>query len=40
LAIGLALAVGIGFGWGIKDYVAENIDKWTSRARKEASNSS
>ncbi|OVE85286.1 mechanosensitive ion channel family protein [Natronolimnobius baerhuensis] len=26
--LALALAVGIAFGWGGKDYVAENIDSW------------
>jgi hypothetical protein len=27
-AIGLAIALGIAFGWGLKDHVAKNIDKW------------
>ena len=31
LAAGIALAMGIGLGWGSKDYVAENIDSWVSR---------
>lgn len=31
LAAGIALAIGIGFGWGGKDYVAQNIDSWVSR---------
>jgi small-conductance mechanosensitive channel len=33
LAAAIALAVGISFGWGGKDYVANNIDRWTSRTR-------
>ncbi|WP_165160465.1 mechanosensitive ion channel family protein [Natronolimnobius sp. AArcel1] len=28
VGLALALAVGIAFGWGGKDYVAENIDSW------------
>ena len=28
IAVGVALALGIAFGWGGKDYVAENIDGW------------
>jgi small-conductance mechanosensitive channel len=31
LAAGIALAIGIAFGWGGKDYVAENIGSWMSR---------
>jgi hypothetical protein len=31
-AAGIALAIGIAFGWGGKDFVAENIDSWTGRA--------
>jgi len=40
-AVGLAvaLAVGIAFGWGGKDYVAENIDGWLDRSRTVASDS-
>lgn len=31
LAVGVALAIGIAFGWGGKDYVAENIGSWLGR---------
>ena len=31
VALGIALAIGIAFGWGGKDYVAENIGSWLSR---------
>ena len=31
VAAGIALAVGIAFGWGGKDYVAANIDGWLGR---------
>jgi small-conductance mechanosensitive channel len=37
LAAGIALAMGIGLGWGSKDYVAENIDSWLSRSTGESS---
>jgi len=32
VAAALALGAGIAFGWGGKDYVARNIDRWTGRA--------
>ena len=31
VAAGIALAIGIAFGWGGKDYVAENIGGWVGR---------
>lgn len=31
-AIGIAIGLGIAFGWGLKDHVARNIDKWVSSA--------
>ncbi|RQG92793.1 hypothetical protein EA462_00760 [Natrarchaeobius halalkaliphilus] len=34
-----ALAIGIAFGWGGKDYVAENIDDWFERSRDVANES-
>lgn len=33
--LALALAIGIAFGWGGKDYVAENIDQWHEGARED-----
>lgn len=38
LAAGLALAIAIGiaFGWGGKDYVADNIDDWANRGEETA----
>ena len=33
LAAGIALAIGIAFGWGGHDYVAAHIDDWMGRAR-------
>jgi hypothetical protein len=38
LAAGLALALGISFGWGGKDYVANNMNRWAGSARTKASN--
>jgi small-conductance mechanosensitive channel len=35
LAAAIAIAVGIAFGWGGKDYVADNLDRWTSHASEE-----
>lgn len=35
LALAIALAIGIAFGWGGKDYVSENLDRWTNRASSE-----
>ena len=32
LAAAIALGVGIALGWGGRDYVAENIDKWARRS--------
>lgn len=37
LGLALAIAIGIALGWGSKDYVAENIDGWMSRAKSSAS---
>ncbi|WP_158055704.1 mechanosensitive ion channel family protein [Halorussus halophilus] len=34
LAAGVALAIGIAFGWGGHDYVAAHIDDWMGRARQ------
>jgi small-conductance mechanosensitive channel len=39
LAAGVALAVGIAFGWGGHDYVANHIDQWMGRARQSAPSS-
>ncbi len=41
-AVGLAvaLAVGIAFGWGGKDYVAENIDDWVEQSKSITGDSS
>lgn len=36
LAAGVALAIGIAFGWGGKDYVSDNIDRWMGRAKQRA----
>jgi len=36
LAAGIGLAIAIGFGWGSKDYIAENIGEWRQRAREES----
>jgi small-conductance mechanosensitive channel len=33
LAAGIALAIGIAFGWGGKDYVSQNIDNWAPFGR-------
>jgi hypothetical protein len=32
-AIGIAVGLGIAFGWGLKDHVAKNIDEWISSAQ-------
>ena len=40
LAAGLALAIGIAFGWGGHDYVANHIGEWAGRARQGAPTSS
>ncbi|WP_132057947.1 mechanosensitive ion channel family protein [Halorussus amylolyticus] len=40
LAAGVALAVGIAFGWGGHDYVANNINRWAGTARSGASSMS
>ncbi|SFC33948.1 Conserved TM helix [Halobiforma haloterrestris] len=32
LAAAVAIGAGVAFGWGGKDYVAENIDRWMGRA--------
>ena len=37
--LALALAVGIAFGWGGKDFVAENIDDWFAASKPEADDS-
>ena len=37
LAAGLALAIGISFGWGGKDYVANNMNRWAGSTRSTAS---
>jgi|AntDeeMinimDraft_5_1070356.scaffolds.fasta_scaffold03816_2 hypothetical protein len=37
LGLAAAIAIGVGLGWGSKDYVAENIDGWMSSARSSAS---
>ncbi len=37
LGLALAIALGIALGWGSKDYVADNIDRWMSRAKSGAS---
>ena len=34
LGLALALAIGIAFGWGGKEYVAENIDEWLTDTRR------
>ena len=31
-AIGVAIGLGIAFGWGLKDHVARNIDRWLASA--------
>jgi small-conductance mechanosensitive channel len=36
LAAGLALAIGISFGWGGKDYVSNNMNRWAGSARSTA----
>jgi len=35
LAAAVAIAVGVAFGWGGKDFVSNNLDRWTSRANDE-----
>jgi uncharacterized membrane protein len=37
LAAGLALAIGISFGWGGHDYVANKMNRWAGSARNTAS---
>ena len=37
LAIAIGLGVGIAFGWGGKDYVSNNMDRWTGQAKSKAS---
>ena len=37
LAIAIGLGVGIAFGWGGKDYVSNNMDRWTGQAKNKAS---
>ena len=37
LGLAAAIAIGVGLGWGSKDYVAENIYGWMSSARSSAS---
>lgn len=32
IGIGTAVGLGIAFGWGLKDHVARNIDKWIASA--------
>ena len=39
LAIAIGLGVGIAFGWGGKDYVSNNMDRWTGQAKNKASSS-
>ncbi|PSP56099.1 hypothetical protein BRC82_02905 [Halobacteriales archaeon QS_1_67_19] len=34
-AAGVALAIGVAFGWGGKDYVAAHIDEWMGRAKRQ-----
>lgn len=36
LALGIGLAIAIAFGWGGKDYVRDNIDRWTDKAKEKA----
>ncbi|MHC3437576.1 mechanosensitive ion channel family protein [Natrialbaceae archaeon A-gly3] len=33
LAAAVAIGAGVAFGWGGKDYVAENIDRWMNRTQ-------
>jgi len=40
LAAAIAIGIGVAFGWGGKDYVAENIGRWTGRANREVRESS
>lgn len=35
LAVGIALAIGIAFGWGGRDFVADNIEGWVGRGTGE-----
>lgn len=39
VGLAVALAAGIAFGWGGKDYVAENIDDWVDQSRAVTSES-
>ncbi|MWV38741.1 hypothetical protein [Natrialba sp. INN-245] len=36
VGLAVALAVGIAFGWGGKDYVAENIENWPENSKQVA----
>ncbi|SEV96666.1 mechanosensitive ion channel family protein [Natrinema salifodinae] len=36
LGAAIAIGAGVAFGWGGKDYVAENIDRWMSRTSEVA----
>lgn len=38
-AIGIAVGLGIAFGWGLKDHVAKNIDQWITSAQSIATKS-
>lgn len=40
LALGVGAAVAIAFGWGGKDYVANNMNRWAGSARNTASSMS
>lgn len=40
LAAAIALAVGISFGWGAKDYVSNNMDRWAGRVQQGTSDTS
>ena len=31
-AVGIAIGLGIAFGWGLKDHVAKNVDRWVNSA--------
>jgi small-conductance mechanosensitive channel len=39
LAAGIALALGIAFGWGGRDYVSQNIDRWAPFGQSEGEGS-
>ena len=40
LAAAIAIGFGVAFGWGARDYVSENIDRWMGRASSAAPDSS